>query len=275
MKKFLKALGWVLVLILLMAVLMAPALWVAGKLISSADCLAVVSEGVGFLAILTVSWIIYRFIRHKPLWEIGFVKKAAGRDILNGLIVALVIYGIGFGLSVTAGWIKVEGFSATTRGVTLGFLLFLFTAFFEELLIRGLILGELMNFTNKYIALVISSVIFSLGHFFNPNISVISFFNIFLAGVILGSVYIFTKSLWFAISLHFFWNYFQDLLGYAVSGTSFASALDLSKPGSKLLTGGDFGFEGSIICTILLIIAIAVIITAYSRQEKKEKIINV
>jgi|WetSurMetagenome_2_1015567.scaffolds.fasta_scaffold02843_4 uncharacterized protein len=275
MKQFFKALGWVLVFALLMAVLMISGLWVAGKLISSSALFAVVSEAIGLVAALIISWIIYRFIKHKPLRNIGFSKKSAGWDILHGFIVALLIYGIGFGLSVIAGWIKVESVSATTRGVTLGFIFFLLTALFEELVMRGLILGELMTCTNKYIALALSSVIFSLGHFFNPSISAISFFNIFLAGLTLGSVYIFTKSLWFGISIHFFWNYFQDLLGYSVSGNSFASALELSRPGNRLLTGGDFGFEGSIICTILLMITTTVIIAAYINKKKKTEAENI
>jgi uncharacterized protein len=273
MKNFFKEFGWILVLILIFLALMVPGTLLTKTLIKNPVTLQLANEALSLFAILMVVWVLFRFKKHEPVKMIGFTKKSAGQDILKGFIVALLIYGIGFGLSVAAGWIKIESVSATAVSVLTGFLFFSLVAFFEEIVARGLILGGLMRCTNKYIALTISSVIFSMGHFFNPDFSLISFINIFLAGVILGSVYIFTKSLWFSISLHLFWNYFQNLLGFPVSGNSFESVLKLSEPGNKLLTGGDFGFEGSIICTVLIIVAIAIILASNISKEKNMTVI--
>jgi uncharacterized protein len=269
MKKFFKEFAWILLFILMFLVLMIPGTLLTKSLIKTPSFVQLADEALCLFALLVVAWTVYRFRKHEPLKKIGFTRKAAGRDILIGFIVALLIYGTGFGISVLAGWIRIESVAAVAGSIIISFIFFIFVAFFEEILVRGLILGSLLKSTNRYLALAISSVIFSLGHFFNPDFSIVAFINIFLAGIILGSIYIFTKSLWFSISLHFFWNYFQNLLGYEVSGNSFDSVIKLSKPGNELFTGGDFGFEGSILCTILITIATAIILLSFIRKEKK------
>ena len=92
--------------------------------------------------------------------------------------------------------------------------------------------------------------------------------NLLLAGILLGSAYIYTRNLWFAIALHWFWNWLQGpVLGFEVSGNAFGESLltlDTSA-GSALLNGGPFGFEGSLICTVLMLAAIWLIIRYYNR----------
>jgi uncharacterized protein len=45
------------------------------------------------------------------------------------------------------------------------------------------------------------------------------------------------------------------LLGYNVSGLSFESILLAELSGPAIFTGGEYGFEGSIICTLILFAA--------------------
>jgi membrane protease YdiL (CAAX protease family) len=80
--------------------------------------------------------------------------------------------------------------------------------------------------------------------------------NLMLAGMLLGASFIYTRNLWFPISLHLFWNWFQGpVLGYQVSGTStYPSVLTLRFAENDVLNGGAFGFEGSLICTVLMIV---------------------
>ena len=65
--------------------------------------------------------------------------------------------------------------------------------------------------------------------------------------------YLYTRNLWFPISLHFFWNWIQGpVLGYEVSGNRFCETLfSLRLPANNLINGGAFGFEGSLVCTVL------------------------
>ncbi len=53
--------------------------------------------------------------------------------------------------------------------------------------------------------------------------------------------------------VHFFWNWIQGpVLGYEVSGNRFCEILfSLRLPANNLINGGAFGFEGSLVCTVL------------------------
>ena len=86
--------------------------------------------------------------------------------------------------------------------------------------------------------------------------------NLLLAGMLLGASYLYTRNLCFPISLHLFWNWIQGpVLGYQVSGNNFLfTMLKLNMPEKNVLNGGAFGFEGSLICTVLMILFTVLII---------------
>ena len=139
------------------------------------------------------------------------------------------------------------------------FYLFLFAvvSLNEEIAIRGYILQNLSSSFNKYLALALSSVVFMIMHLGNPNMSIIPLLNLFLAGLFLGIYCIHRKNLWFPIGAHFTWNYFQGpVFGFEVSGNEVNSIFIQNIDGSDLITGGQFGFEGSIILTVFMITCI-------------------
>ena len=86
--------------------------------------------------------------------------------------------------------------------------------------------------------------------------------------------YAYTKNLWLPIALHFSWNFFQSLLGFNVSGQSMYSVLRISRDSPNLFNGGNFGFEGSILASILQIIAVVFIIYRYKNRESSITSIN-
>lgn len=125
---------------------------------------------------------------------------------------------------------------------------------------------------NKYMALMVSSALFSLMHSANPNMDWFSFLGLFLAGVLLGILYIYTKNLWFPIALHFSWNFFQTLFGFNVSGQDIYSVIEFKITENNLWNGGDFGFEGSVLSIIAQVIVIGSIVYHYHAKNKKQLI---
>ena len=107
------------------------------------------------------------------------------------------------------------------------------------------------------VALLLSSALFALAHGANPGIGLLSLVNIALAGALMGAAYLRQRNLWEPIALHWAWNWLQGpVLGYGVSGITMGSPmLELHLAGSPLLTGGAFGFEASLPCTVLLALA--------------------
>jgi membrane protease YdiL (CAAX protease family) len=127
-------------------------------------------------------------------------------------------------------------------------------------MVRGYILNNLLESVNKYIALIITASLFGILHLANPNVSLVGFINIILAGVLLGIYYIHKKNLWFPIGIHFTWNLFQGpVFGFEVSGTNSIPYITQSIQGNELLTGGEFGFEASLLATFLMIAAILIV----------------
>ena len=58
------------------------------------------------------------------------------------------------------------------------------------------------------------------------------------------------------------------MLGYEVSGNNFISSmLTLHLPEDNVLNGGAFGFEGSLICTVLMIVLTILIVWWGEKRE--------
>jgi membrane protease YdiL (CAAX protease family) len=132
-------------------------------------------------------------------------------------------------------------------------------AFKEEIVLRGYVQRNLMQSCNKYVALLVSSLLFSLLHIFSiidGGFTMFPLLQIFLLGVLLGLPYLYTQNLWCSVALHFSLNFFQGFVfGFSVSGTPFYSLLQQQRVEDNLLNGGNFGFEGSILCALLTAVA--------------------
>ena len=173
----------------------------------------------GLLGTFVVVWLFRKYVDHKTFTSLGFNKTFLIKDILLGLAFGFVIMLIGFTCLFFTKQIIFLNIKFNPIELLLSVGVFIFIAVSEELFLRGYILNNLLVSFNKYIALVISSLLFSLMHGANPSFSLISFISLFIAGLFFGLSYIFTKSLWFPIALHFSWNFFQGtIFGFNVSG---------------------------------------------------------
>ena len=219
------------------------------------------------LGTFLVIWIFMEYVEKEKFIQLGFHIKNRIKDILIGIILGALIMGAGYLLLYFWGEIQFERVLFNFTDLTLIFLHFLIVALVEEVLFRGYILRNLMISFDKYIALIVSSCLFSLMHGFNPNISSFSLMGLFLAGMLLGATYIFTKNLWFPIALHFSWNLFQSLLGFNVSGQDAYSIVEHQTREANLFNGGAFGFEGSYLSIIVQLILIVGIIYYYNRKK--------
>jgi uncharacterized protein len=131
-------------------------------------------------------------------------------------------------------------------------LLFLLQGGLEEWIVRGYIYRTLKERWRPFWAALASSVLFSLLHALNPNVSAVALFNIILAGLILAALVERSGSLWGAAIAHGFWNFaVACLLSLPVSGIRLFHLLDVSITGDERLTGGSFGPEGSLALTLL------------------------
>ena len=150
---------------------------------------------------------------------------------------------------------------------------FAIQSFQEELLTRGLLQRLIKNKWGVWPSILLPSFIFAALHLANSGMHLIAFMNIFLVGIVFALMVYATGSLWYAAAAHAAWNYVQGVIyGQNVSGIELGGSLlrfdTIGK--TELLTGGQFGPEGSIIVTLILSIALLYYYQKYKRTEEKE-----
>jgi membrane protease YdiL (CAAX protease family) len=192
-----------------------------------------------------------------------------GKDIFKGVSLGFIIMLFGFLILCFVKQIQIQTVNFDFYSFISGLLLFIFVAISEEILVRGYILKNLLASFNSYIALFISAVIFSLLHLGNPNFDLFSLIQLFVAGILLGIPYVITRKLWFSITLHFSWNFFQGtIFGFNVSGIQQYSIIETKFHTATIWNGGNFGFEGSLLCLLFQIIAIAVVLFKFEISKR-------
>ena len=202
-------------------------------------------------------WLFQKFVNRESFTSIGLEFSGYKDDFVSGLLLGVGLIALGFGTLYIFNFLSVASIQFSLIDQVFYLSLFAVVSLNEEIAIRGYILQNLSSSFNKYIALVLSSLVFMIMHIGNPNMSAVPLFNLFLAGLLLGVYCIHKNNLWFPIGAHITWNYFQGpVLGFEVSGNDVDSIFIQSLSGSELITGGEFGFEGSIILTVLMIIGI-------------------
>jgi membrane protease YdiL (CAAX protease family) len=225
-------------------------------------------EMFSLMGTVLLVWLFSHFIDRIKFHALGFNGKAALSQIVAGFLLGVIILSIGFFALVYLRQIHWQSTHWVLPDLVCEVFLFLMVAFSEELLSRGYVLNNLMQSMNKAWALVISALMFSLVHILNPNFSWMGFINIFLAGVLLGFPYIYTRQLWLPMALHFSWNFFQGpIFGFNVSGQEMYSLITQSRTADTIWNGGKFGFEGSLFCTILQVIVIGGLWWYYYQKE--------
>ncbi len=139
-------------------------------------------------------------------------------------------------------------------------IIFILAAAAEEAMFRGYPLQTMTRAKLAWVAIILTSVIFSVGHLDNPNVVPgFTFINTALAGVWLAIAYLRTRSLWFPLGVHWAWNWMMGaVIGLPVSGIERLTPNPLLRAaavGPPWLTGGTYGLEGGAACTIALLVS--------------------
>lgn len=228
----------------------------------------ILSSLASLVSATLVAAIFLRFIHRLPVSTLGYSIKGRGMDILAGFGMAVELYVVALVILLPSGIVTVSVSQPDIAVLAYQLLFFFIAAAMEEVMMRGYILNRLMAVIPRYWALAFSSLLFAVMHTGNPGIGVLPMVNLFLAGLMLGASYIYTRNLWFPISLHLFWNWLQGpVLGFKVSGTdNLQSVLTLELHGHELITGGDFGFEGSLLCSAICLVATLCILKWYKAR---------
>ena len=252
-------------------------LWAAfARLLWAPDAVGTISTGAWWLvadeagllcAVLVSAWLV---LRRRGLPVSGLGLSFRRREALKGGGLAVAAYACVLVLSWGLGIVRLESVAFPAASLSIMALYFLLVALAEELMVRGFLLGRMLDGgLNCWAALLLSSLLFSLMHLFNPAFSWLSLLNILLAGLVLGVPYVYTRNLSFPVFFHWLWNWLQGpVLGYCVSGNETGESLFFfTLSGPDWLTGGSFGFEGSLLCSVLLLLILGGLLRCYGRRR--------
>jgi uncharacterized protein len=250
--------GWKYALLFL--VIYISVLLILGILFSLLDAIAMLDHQY-FLVIFPsiVAMVLIRLIsKYWNGWtwvDLGFTGHSIFKEILHGSLLALSLLAAGSLVLYFTGFITWSFNHIGLIDFIFPLLIFISVAIGEEMIFRGYVLNNMLYSFSPTVSLIFSAGIFALFHSMNPGISLLSILNIFAGGLLLGLTYMYKRNLWMPIGFHFAWNFMQGpVLGYPVSGLDFPSVLYQITHGPEIITGGAFGFEGSILQLLVCIL---------------------
>ena len=222
------------------------------------------------IVMMLIVFLFCRFIQKRKLRTLGFIKKGMLKEYALGMLLGFVFFSVCVLLGVLFGGLKIEGISPEfSIGIFVAYLLgYMVQGMTEEVLCRGYFLGSYARRYPVYAAVLANSLLFASLHLLNSGISVLAFINITLFGIFASIYFIRRGSIWGIGAFHSIWNLVQgNFYGIKVSGTPVGNTLFTTQAiaGKSLWNGGDFGMEGSLICTIALTCGI---IFLYTRKNK-------
>lgn len=207
------------------------------------------------MALIALLLIVYKLVvRHlgdAPRDDLPWHR--APRELVQGTLLAFVLFSAIVATAAALGSYRIVGWGGGDDFVMILFAAGFAAGFVEELMFRGVLFRWLEDFGGSWFALAVTSGLFGLAHIGNDNATWLSSLAIALeAGILLGGAYMVTRSLWFAIGIHFGWNVTQGFIwDVPVSGNQVDGMVDARLVGNELVSGGAFGLEASVIAMVL------------------------
>ncbi|MEU9592692.1 CPBP family intramembrane glutamic endopeptidase [Streptomyces sp. NPDC048193] len=197
------------------------------------------------LAVLVYAWVVRRTER-RPAADVA--REGAASRTCWGVLIGVGMFVAVVSNLYTAGYYEIDGLGSVTGALGLaGFMAG--AAATEEVVYRGVLFRIVEERVGTYLALALTGLVFGLSHLFNEHATLWGALAIAVeAGFMLAAAYAATRNLWLTIGVHFGWNFAAaGIFSTEVSGNGANEGLlDTSTSGPELLTGGEFGPEGSV-----------------------------
>jgi membrane protease YdiL (CAAX protease family) len=223
------------------------------------------------ICMIVAVWLFWKIFDKEPIREIGLINIKKGyKDLFKGLLFGTVSMSLVFIILLASKNISLKApLSSPNFNTSLlaWLVMFILVGINEEMFSRGYCMTVLKQTGNKWVVVIVSSIIFSVMHSLNPSMSIISYLNLFLYALLAAYMFLKSKNLWLPIGYHIMWNYFQgNIFGFEVSGLATESLYKLNTPAKNIITGGAFGPEGGIVVTFIIMVGFIYMWKIYKPQ---------
>jgi len=223
---------------------------------------------LGSFVVVAVPAVVMGWIEKRSFGEYGLPRRGAfGQSFWVGMvwgIVAITILMVAIGGigDFSLGKLALHGVRMLRFAAFWG-AFFIAVSLFEEFLLRGYTQYALTQGIGFWPAALLLSAVFAGLHFWNPGETWIGLLAVTVIGFFLCLTLRRTGNLWFAVGFHAAWDWGESYL-YSVpdsGGIAPGHLLHSSFQGSRWITGGSVGPEGS----VLLFVVIAITWVVFDR----------
>jgi uncharacterized protein len=225
--------------------------------------------------LIVLAWV--RFVERRSLATIGLVRPGGARTLLHGLWIGCATIS-----AVVAGIWMLGGYAADGYGkafdspgdlLSIGVLLacFVVQAGVEEILFRGWLLSVVSRKFNVALGVLLTSLVFTFLHY-SPHQYWLVILSSFLFSAFTCCWALNAGNIWGVMGWHAGWNWLLAV-GFELPVTGLDSEMPallvrLVPRGSLDLTGGAQGPEGSFVCSLFFLGAIAFLVRRFRRSRE-------
>lgn len=228
---------------------------------------------------ILVTCLFCKLIQKRRMRTLGYKKPGMWKEYGIGMLVGFGMMAVIVLVGVLTGSMSLELNSEAFTAAGLGMLVMIFIGFLlqgmsEEVLCRGYFLVSLTRKKgNVWMGIIVSSLAFGALHLANSGIAPLAFVNLVLFGIFAGVYFVRRGNIWGIAAIHSVWNFAQgNIFGVLVSGNDFGTTVFNATINENLtiLNGGDFGLEGGILTTIVMVAGIVIMMQTKQKDVVEE-----
>ncbi|WP_175288771.1 CPBP family intramembrane glutamic endopeptidase [Flagellimonas eckloniae] len=216
--------------------------------------------------VLLVSYFyFFKLFEKREIKELS--KTNLKTELFGGFLFGFLVLSFVILILYLLGYYSIDGISDLSY-LLAPFSFLVLAALIEEVFFRLIIYRIIEKWIGTYLALLLISIIFTVPHLFNDNVTLLSILLLLTFGFAHSIMYTYTKRLWLPFAFHLGWNFAQPFYGSNLSGTEEEHIINSNFDGPVLLIGSEFGIEDSILSIILLLIVCIIFLRLSIRQKK-------
>ena len=195
------------------------------------------------------------------------IKENIGKGTLSGIVIGIIWIGVAAAILIFSKQLEIIGKNEISL-LWLWILSAFLNVIMQELLVRGYIYQLLKERFNLPAAVIVTTAIFTFMHGGAFEAGVIPVINVVTMCLFTTALYESEKTILAPIMAHSIWNIIGALILGGVSlADDYPSILIMTASPNKLLSGGTYKIEASIVVTILNVVLMGIFYIRYRRTK--------